>query len=162
MTIFEIEKQLKSNYSLTFIYISEYYTLIWDRFFLCSRYSLFATDAVFKSQKSLEELCGRTYLLDGVLLADAIKSIVIPRYDDPCWKTYEAVRHSAIIQQNEISFNYDERNYWITHPGNSTSYLTDDYGNSQIFKSCRDLFEFASIDGKSLREIWNDVIVYTC
>ena len=37
--------------------------------------------------------------------------------------------------------------------------MSDDLGNTQMFSSCSDLFERARIEGKPLKEIWEDVMI---
>ena len=99
---------------------------------------------------------------DGTLLIEAIKYMEIHELDDPSWKTYGAVRHSAIVYENEIHFSYNGKGYWIAHTSDGLSHLSDDLGNTQMFNSCRDLFENARIDGSTLEEIWGKVIVDSC
>ncbi len=40
--------------------------------------------------------------------------------------------------------------------------MSDNLGNTQLFNSCRTLFEDARIDGSTLEEIWEDVDVDAC
>ncbi len=162
MTIQEIKIYLKKHYSLIFKYQSEYYTLVRSQSLFCDRYSLIATDTLHQQRNSLEELCEQVYICNGTLLVEAIKHMEIPKLDDPSWETYEAVRHSAIVHRNEIHFLYNQRNYWIAHTHEGLSHLSDDLGNTQDFNSCRDLFEYARINGNTLKDIWKEVVVDTC
>lgn len=162
MTIQQIKIYLKKHFFLVFRYNNEYYTLKRSRSLFCLRYSLIATDTLPHCRNSLEELCEQTYISNSTLLVEAIKRMEIPKQDDPSWRTYEAVRHSAIVNRNEIHFSYNQRNYWIAHTDEGLSHLSDDLGNTQRFNSCRDLFENARIDGRTLEGIWGKVVVDAC
>ena len=115
MTIQEIKSYLKKHFFLVFRYKSEYYTLKRSQSLFNPQYSLVATDGLSHLKNSLEELCEQVYMSNGTLLVEAIKHIEIPEWDDLSWKTYEAVRHNAIVHRNEIHFVYKQRNYWIAH-----------------------------------------------
>ena len=162
MTVQEIKAYLKKHFFLVFKYHSEYYSLKRGQSLFCSQYCLVATDSLLHWRNSLEELCEQVYMSDGTLLIEAIKYMEIPELDDPSWKTYGAVRHSAIVYENEIHFSYNGKGYWIAHTSDGLSHLSDDLGNTQMFDSCRDLFENARIDGSTLEEIWGKVIVDSC
>lgn len=162
MTIQEIKNYFKKHFFLVFRYNSEYYTLKRSQSLFNPQYSLTATDGLPHWQNSLEELCEQVYMSNGTLLVEAIKHIEIPELDDLSWETYEAVRHNAIVHGNEIHFIYERRNYWIAHTHEGLSHLSDDLGNTQNFNSCRDLFEEARIDGNTLEDIWENVIVDAC
>ncbi len=162
MTIQEIEIYLKEHFFLVFRYDSEYYSLKRNQSLFCSQYSLIATDALPQQRNSLEELCEQVYISNGTLLIEALKHMEIPEANDPSWKTYEAVRHSAIVYGHEIHFSYNGINYWIAHTNEGMSHLSDDLGNTQWFNSCRDLFENARIDSSTLEDIWEKVIVEAC
>ena len=162
MTVQEIEGCLKKHGFLIFKYQSEYYSLMKTRTLFGARYSLMTSDTVYQRRNSLKELCEQTYLRNGVLLAEAIRSMEIPAWNDRSWETYEAVRHSAIVYGREIHFAYGPRKYWIAHTPEGVSHLSDDLGDTQNFRSCRDLFEYARINGKTLREIWDEVAVDAC
>ncbi|HAU87211.1 MAG TPA: hypothetical protein DCW90_17510 [Lachnospiraceae bacterium] len=162
MTIQEIERYLKKHHFLIFKYQSAYYTLMRSSSRFCNQYTLIATDTFNQQRNSLEELCEQVYICNGTLLGEAIKYIEIPKWEDVSWETYEAVRHSAIVHGNEIHFFYKQRDYWIAHASDGSSHLSDDLGNTQRFSSCRDLFRYARIDGKTLKDIWEDVSVDAC
>lgn len=163
MTIQEIKSYLKKHFFLVFRYNAKYYTIKRNPSFFTPQYSLTTTDGLPHWKNSLEELCEQVYMSnDGTLLVDAIKHIEIPELDDLSWEEYEAVRHNAIVHGNEIHFIYKQRTYWIAHTPEGISHLSDDLGNTQDFKSCRDLFEEARIDGNTLEDIWENVIVDAC
>ena len=69
---------------------------------------------------------------------------------------------AQLYMKNEIHFSYNGKGYWIAHTSDGLSHLSDDLGNTQMFNSCRDLFENARIDGSTLEEIWGKVIVDSC
>ncbi len=162
MTMQEIKIYLKKYCYLVFIYQAECYSLKRSRCLFRTRYSLIATDTLPQQRNSLEELCEQVYICNGTLLIEAIKHMEIPGWDDPSWETYEAVRHSAIVYGNEIHFQYNRTGYWIAHTSEGSSHLSDDFGNTQNYNSCRELFEHARIDGHALKDIWENVIVDAC
>ena len=162
MSIQDINLYLKKHFFLVFRYKSEYYTLMKRNSLFGSQYSLVATDGLFQQRNSLEELCEQVYISKDTLLIEAIKHIEIPALEDPAWRTYEAVKHCSIVHRNEINFSYNGRNYWIAHTNKGFSHLSDDFENTQMFNSCSELFENARIDGKTLKDIWGQVIVYAC
>ena len=162
LTIQEIQIYLNRHFSFDFWYMSKVYTLEKSRLLCISRYSLVTTDALPQRRNSLSELCEQVYINDGVLLREAINNIRVPSFDDPSWESYEAARHSAIVHGNEIHFAYGERDYWIAHTKKGVSHLSDNLGNTQVFPSCRALFESARIDGKSLKDIWEKAEVDIC
>lgn len=162
MTIQEIKIYFKKHFFLAFRYNAEYYTLKKSQSLFYPQYSLIATDALPHHRNSLEELCEQVHISNGVLLIEALKYIEIPESNDPSWKTYEAVRHSAIVYGNEIHFSYHEKSYWIAHTSDGLSHLSDELGNTQSFNSCSDLFKDARVDGGSLSDIWKNVIVDAC
>ncbi len=162
MTIQDLKTYFKKHYCLIFKYQSKYYSLVRSRSLFGDHYSLIATDAFYQQRDSIEELCEQIYICKDTLLIEAVKNIEIPKGDDSSWETYEAVRHSAIVHKNEIHFLYDQRDYWIVHTREGLSQLCDDLGDSQSFTSCKDLFEYARIGGKSLKDIWDEVIVDSC
>ena len=162
MTIQEIKNYLKKYSSLVFSYHSEYYSLMRSHSLFVLRYSLVATDAAPQQRKSLELLCTQASLGNGILLADAIRDIEIPDWSDPSWTSYEAVRHTAIIYGSEVHFLYHGIGYWISHDNDGAAYLSDDLGSTQRFRSCRDLFENARVEGSTLADIWKNVSVDAC
>ncbi len=162
MTIYDIINYLKEHSSLVFKYKSEYYSLQKKKSLFHSVYRLVGTDVPPQQRKSLEDLCEQVYISDDTLLCKAINYIEIPKWDDPAWASYEAVRHNVIVYNHEIHFLYNGRYYWIAHSHNGLSHLSDDLGNTQNFNSCRDLFENARIDGNTLKDIWGKVIVDAC
>lgn len=162
MTIQEIKEYLKKHFFLVFRYNSKYYSLKRSQFLFYSQYSLIPTDSLPHQRNSLEELFEQVYISNGTLLFEAIKQMEIPKFDDPSWKTYEAIRHSAIVYGNEIHFSYNGRSYWIAHTSDGASHLSDDLGNIQKFSSCRDLFENARIDDCTLEDVWGKAIVGSC
>lgn len=162
MTIQEIRVYLKKHSFLVFRYNSKYYSLKRSRCLFRTRYRLIATDALHQQRNSLEELCEQVYISNGTPLMEAIKHMEIPESSDPSWETYEAVKHSAIVYGNEIHFSYNGIWYWIAHTGDGSSYLSDNFDNTQMFNTCRDLFENARIGGSALEDIWEKVIVDAC
>ena len=162
MTIQEIEIYLKKHFFLVFRYDTKYYTIRRSQSLLNTQYYLIATDTLPHCQNSLEELCEQVYMSNGTLLAEAFKHIEIPEQNDPSWETYEAIRHSAIVNGNEIHFVYKQRHYWIAHTHEGLSHLSDDLGNTQYFNSCSDLFKDARIDGSRLEDMWKNVVVDAC
>lgn len=162
MTIHEIDIYLKKHFFLIFRYKSEYYSLKKSQSLFRTKYSLIATDTLYHHRNSLKELCEQVYICNGTLLIEAIKHMEIPKWDDPSWKTYEAIRHSAIVYGNEIHFLYNQRSYWIAHTSEGLPHLSDDLGNTQIFYSFHDLFENARIDDNTLKDIWENVVVDAC
>lgn len=162
MTIQEIKAYLKEHPILIFRYNSEYYSLRRSRSLFGSQYCLMPTDGLPQQRSSLEELCEHVHIGNGTVLMDAIEHIEIPEWDAPSWETYKAVRHCAIIHGNEIHFFYRGKDYWIAHTNDGIYHLSDNLGNTQLFNSCRTLFEDARIDGSTLEEIWEDVDVDAC
>lgn len=162
MTRQEIDDILEKDFSFVFRYKSAYYSLQRRKSLFRPVYRLIATDTAAQQRNSLAELCEQVYISDDTLLMEAIKHIEIPERNDPSWKTFEAVRHCAIVYGDEIHFQYHDRDYWIAHLQNGQSHLSDDLGNTQIFASCRDLFENAHIEGDTLEDIWEKVIVDAC
>ena len=162
MIIQEIKAYLKKYSFLVFEYHSEYYSLIRSKSILGPRYSFIATDAPPQQCTSLDKLCAQVSIGNDTLLADAIQDIKIPDWSDPSWESYNAVRHTAIVYGTEVHFFYHGTGYWIAHAIDGTSHLSDDFGNTQHFSSCRDLFEYARIDGRTLADIWDSVVVDAC
>ncbi len=162
MTLQEIDDFLKKHVSLIFRYKSAYYSLQRRKSLFRPVYRLIATDTGAQERNTLAELCGQVCIGDDTLLIEAIKHMEIPKWDDPSWKTFEAVRHCVIVYGNEIHFQYRDRYYWIAHLPDGQSHLSDDAGNTQIFDSCRDLFKNARIDGDALADIWERVTVDAC
>lgn len=162
MTKQEINNYLNKHYFLIFRYKSKYYSLQKSKSLFRPMYSLITTDKSSQRRNSLDELYKQVYICENTLLIEAIKYIEILNWDDPSWETYEAVRHVAIVYKNEIHFMYNQRSYWIAHTSEGLSYLSDDFGNTQSFNSCFDLFENARIDDHALKDIWRNVIVDAC
>lgn len=162
MTIQEIENYLEKHFFLVFSYHSEYYSLMRSHSPFGLRYSLVTTDAPPQQCKSLDKLCAQVSIGNDTLLADAIQDIKIPDWSDPSWESYNAVRHTAIVYGTEVHFFYHGTGYWIAHAIDGTSHLSDDFGNTQHFSSCRDLFEYARIEGSTLADIWKNVSVDAC
>lgn len=158
----EIQCYLNKHTFLDFWYMSKIYTLEKSWTSRISRYSLIAADALPQWRNSLDELCEQVYIDEGILLRDALNNIKVPEFDDPSWESYEAARHSAIVYGNEIHFVYDGNDYWIAHTKQGLSHLSDNSGNTQIFPSCRVLFENARVDGKPLKDIWGKAVVDIC
>lgn len=75
------------------------------------------------------------------------------------------IRQSDIVQlytETRSIFFYRGKDYWIAHTNDGIYHLSDNLGNTQLFNSCRTLFEDARIDGSTLEEIWEDVDVDAC
>lgn len=162
MTKQEINNYLNKHCFLIFRYQSEYYSLQKSKSLFRPVYSLITIDKSLQQRNSLDELFEQVCICDNTLLIEAIKHMEIPNWDDPSWETYEAIRHVAIVYKNEIHFIYNQRGYWIAHTSEGLSHLSDEFGNTQSFDSCFDLFENARIDDHALKDIWNDVIVDAC
>ena len=160
MTLHEIESYLRKNQQLLFKYRSEFYTIRKNRSFFRSRYSLITEDLSYQ-KKSLEALCKEARICNDIVLVDAINDMIVPEEDDSVWETYEAIRHQVIVHGAEINFSYHGRNYWIAHTRNG-SHLSDELGNHQYINSRRELFEHARIDGKPLKDIWEEVTILSC
>ncbi len=162
MTIQQVKNYLEKHSFLTFRYNSKYYSLERSNSLFGSKYSLIATDTLPQQRNSLEKLGEQVYIDEGVPLIEAITHIDIPEINDPSWETYEAVRHSAIVCGNEIHFFFRRKSYWIAYASDGRVHLSDDAGNIQWFNSCHELFENASIYGKTLEGIWAEVVVDAC
>ena len=159
MNLEEIKKYLDKHYFITFKYKEIYYSLQ-KRKRIFPVYSLIDTDNAPQCRKSLKDLFTQVCLFDGTYLYEIEKYIKIPDWSDTSWLSYEAIRHAVIIYNNEVNFLYKEKSYWIAHLHNGIAHLSDNLGNTQYFNSNRDLFKFARIDKRSLKEIWGEVIVY--
>lgn len=158
MTTFDIILYLNNHYYFTFMYKSRIYTLLRHNIFLWKRYVILDSYEFFHKNTSLKKLFNETYLHDGTLLAKAICNIETPKSGDPSWFSYEAIRHDVVVLNQEISFTYKDRYFWISH-SKSRAYLSDNFGNSNVFDSKKELFESARIDGKRLNEIWDDIVI---
>lgn len=156
------KKYLKENFFLTFGYKSSCYSIQKRRSLFRTVYCLIDTDMPPQQFNSLESLFEQAHLHDGTILSEVGNCIEIPKLEDPFWLSYNTIRHNVIIYNNEIYFLYKERYYWIAHTDNGLSHLSDDLYNTQEFNSSRDLFDYARIDNKSLKEIWDEVVVYSC
>ena len=66
------------------------------------------------------------------------------------------------MENQQIQFSYKGKGYWIAHTEDGLSHLSDDAGNTQFFGSCKELFSNARINGESLNDIWEKVIVKNC
>jgi len=159
VNILEIDNYLKKHFSLMFKYGSEYYSLKRYKSRFCPKYSFIATDEPPVERKSLEELCAQVYVGKNIPLSEVVIHIEIPDWNNPDWESYEAIRHIAVVYRDEIHFSYQEKTYWIAYSVDGTAHLSDDDGRTQTFSSCRDLFANAQIGGKSLAEIWKNVVV---
>ena len=159
VNILEIDNYLKKHFSLMFKYGSEYYSLKRYKSRFCPKYSFIATDEPPVERKSLEELCAQVYVGKNIPLSEVVIHIEIPDWNNPDWESYEAIRHIAVVYRDEIYFSYQEKTYWIAYSVDGTAHLSDDDGRTQTFSSCRDLFANAQIGGKSLAEIWKNVVV---
>ena len=162
MTFFGIKMHLDKHHYLIFKYKSIVYSLQKKFSLFHSTYRLITTDCLCGQYKSLEDLFCNVYMGDGTLLMEAIDNIELHKWDDPMWEEYEVVRHCAIIYRNEIHFFYNEVSYWISHNNRQIACLSDDFGCSQSFATCYELFENARINGATLKAIWNEVIVDAC
>ena len=159
MTFQEIKDHLRKSDFLIFEYKSVCYSIQRKRSFFRSVYLLVDTDNPPQQRHSLEDLFTQVCLHNGTHLCDIENYIQMPSWDDSFWVSYEAIGYSAVIYQEEIYFRYKDMYYWIAHTANGTSHLTDDHGHTQEFNSRRDLFEYARIENKSLKEIWSEVVV---
>ena len=54
----------------------------------------------------------------------------------------------------EIEFEYAGRKFSLTHTPNGWSLAEFYKGNEQTFPSYRDVLEYGTVDGTSLRDIW--------
>ncbi|MBR4743911.1 MAG: hypothetical protein IK082_06960 [Oscillospiraceae bacterium] len=162
MTILEIEMYLRRHHFLIFRFNNDYYTLKKTKSFIKTIYSLIPTDAPSQHGSTLEELCDNVMIENHTSLREAIQSIVVPDWNDSSWESFEAIRHCAIVHGSEIKFFYEGKDYWIAHVDSCSFHLSDNAGDTQVFASCRELFSCARINGKTLKEIWNNVIVDAC
>lgn len=162
MTIQDIKKHLDTHCFLIFKYESLYYSLQKVKTLFQTVYRLINTDMLCQQRDSLEKLFNQVNIRDGIILREALNDIELPKWDDPSWESYEAVRHSVAVYRNEIYFLYEGRYFWISHSNDGQTYLSDDFGNTQRFNSSHDLFRNARIDSKSLKDIWETVIVESC
>lgn len=70
---------------------------------------------------------------------------------------YEEFFDMIVNIREELNFYYNDIEYWISH-GNEMSFLTDATNKiSQEFKTPEELFENGRIEGKIIKDIWNDV-----
>ncbi|WP_099225416.1 hypothetical protein [Listeria costaricensis] len=67
---------------------------------------------------------------------------------------------TSLAYGEEYNFYYKDEEYWISK--NSVgNYLTQvSNGSTQEFKSSEELLEKARIEGKSILEIWHDIVEY--
>ncbi|EHV0132278.1 hypothetical protein [Vagococcus fluvialis] len=69
---------------------------------------------------------------------------------------YEEFFDMIVNIGEELNFYYNDVEYWISYGENH--YLTDATNKiSQEFKTPEQLFENGRIEGKSIKDIWNDV-----
>jgi hypothetical protein len=61
---------------------------------------------------------------------------------------------------HELHFKYKEKEYSISHTIEG-SYLSEFYGEYQSFNDHAELLQKGTIEGKSLKDIWDDVEVTT-
>ncbi len=162
MTLSEIEKYLRKHRYLIFRYNNDYFTLRMTRPLFKTRYSLIPTDAPSQHRPTLEELCDNVIIDTDTSLRKAIQSIEMLDWNNSSWESFEAIRHCAIVHGTEIQFSYEGKDYWIAHTEDGLSHLSDEAGNTQFFGSCKELFSNARINGESLNDIWEKVIVKNC
>ncbi|MBO0473169.1 hypothetical protein IGL98_002792 [Enterococcus sp. DIV0840] len=56
----------------------------------------------------------------------------------------------------EYNFYYKDKEFWISQNSDG-NYLTEVDGETQEFKNSEDLLNNARINGKSIREIWEEI-----
>ncbi|MBC2333773.1 hypothetical protein IBB74_14475 [Listeria welshimeri] len=56
----------------------------------------------------------------------------------------------------EYNFYYKDKEFWISQNSDG-NYLTEVGGETQEFKNSEDLLNNARINGKSIREIWEEI-----
>lgn len=59
--------------------------------------------------------------------------------------------------EEEFSFEYRGNKYWISQNSNARYLTRVEDGYSQEFKSTRELFNKAQIDGKTMLQIWEKI-----
>lgn len=59
---------------------------------------------------------------------------------------------------DEIEFKYKNKKYSI-NCGQKNWYLTEYYSVNQEFSDTNELLKYGRIDGKTIKEVWNDVEV---
>lgn len=158
----EMQEMLNKHGNLTFKYKSQYYSLKKIGTYFHPSYILVDADNPPQQETLLATLYCKACLRDGAHLCEVEDSIELRRDDDSSCLSYEAVRHDVVVFNTEVHFLYNKKYYWIAHSNNENSYLRDEFGNTQKFNSRRDLFEYARIEGKSLKEIWSEVVVDAC
>ena len=74
--------------------------------------------------------------------------------------SYNSAMERFVKQHSDFSFSYLQKTYWVTKAcGNYYSIGREDGSWQEQFLSPHELFERAKIHGKSLKEIWEDIIV---
>lgn len=71
---------------------------------------------------------------------------------------YNTIKKAVFNQYSQVHFAYKDKYYWITYY-KSGIHLSDDEGNGQFFNDAQSLFDNATIEGKHLEEIWDEVDV---
>jgi DNA-binding ferritin-like protein (Dps family) len=72
--------------------------------------------------------------------------------------SFKTIKDAVIYNSSEVHFGYKGKYYWIAHYNNG-SHLSDEEESTQYFNNAEELFKNATINGKSLEEIWDDVEV---
>jgi len=70
--------------------------------------------------------------------------------------TYEEMANSLSFGE-EYNFYYNNEEYWISKnkEGNYLTKVSD--GSTQCFPNSEELLENAKIDGKTIKELWDDI-----
>jgi len=72
--------------------------------------------------------------------------------------SYNTIKKAVVNLYSEVHFAYKDKYYWIAYYKNGL-HLSDDEGNAQFFNDAQSLFDNATIEGKHLEEIWDEVEV---
>ena len=71
------------------------------------------------------------------------------------------MRYEDLVERarwgEEFLFEYCGKRYWISQNSNGCYLTRESDGYSQDFKSAKDLFDNARIDGKTLLQIWKEI-----
>lgn len=162
MTFYEVSNYLDSSPFLIFQRKSQYYSIIKSSLLFHKRYLFIPTDGPSQQEKSLEGLWEKVFFPDSIPLWEGMQEALLIYWTDLALETYEGIRHLVMVYGVEVRFQYRGRFYWITHTKKWQSLLSaEEENNYQLFLSRRELFEKAHLEGKTLKEIWPEVIVDT-
>ncbi len=72
--------------------------------------------------------------------------------------SYNTIKKAVVNLYSKVHFAYKDKYYWIAYYKNGL-HLSDDEGNAQFSNDAQSLFYNATIEGKHLEEIWDEVEV---